>query len=242
LRHTPAEHTCQTRRFRRSTPPGYLGPNIKRALIAAGKDLDRLEADDLAMLEFFHTMGRIATSHLVGLAGITSEDEVLDAGSGVGDTARNVADRCGCAVTAVDLTEKYCETARWLNRLVGLDDQITVRRADVTDMPFTDGTFRVVLSQHVQMNVADTAALYREVQRVLAGWGVLAIWTSPVASAANLTFRGRGPTNPPPVIWSRPRRCAAVESSGSAIDQSNDLTDQASSSLETDGGSALQRG
>lgn len=104
----------------------------------------------------------IATGPLVDLTGITCEDEVLDAGSGVGGTARYVADRYGCAVTAVDLTEEYCETARWLNHLVGLDNRVTVRRADVTDMLFADGTFRVVLSQHVQMNVADKAALYRE--------------------------------------------------------------------------------
>ncbi len=78
-------------------------------------------------------MGRIATTQLVDLIGITSETEVLDAGTGIGGTARFVADRCQCRVTAVDLTEEYCETTGWLNRLVGLDDRITVRQADVTD-------------------------------------------------------------------------------------------------------------
>jgi sarcosine/dimethylglycine N-methyltransferase len=93
------------------------------------------------MLEDFHTMGRYATSQLVDLIAISSEDEVLDAGSGVGGTARYVADRCGCKVSAVDLTEEYCETARWLNHLVGLDGQIIVRQADVTELPFADATF-----------------------------------------------------------------------------------------------------
>ncbi|MBV9320684.1 MAG: hypothetical protein JO106_12385 [Mycobacterium sp.] len=66
---------------------GLSRPNIERALIAAGKDLDWFEATDLGMLEDFHTMGRIATSRLVDLAGITSEGGVLDAGGGVGGTA-----------------------------------------------------------------------------------------------------------------------------------------------------------
>ena len=47
--------------------------NIERALIAAGKDLDRLAPADLGLLEDFHTMGRIATAQLVDLAGISSQ-------------------------------------------------------------------------------------------------------------------------------------------------------------------------
>ena len=213
---------------------GLSRHNIERALISAGLDLDHLQPADLGMLEDFHTMGRIATSQLVELAGITSEDEVLDAGSGVGGTARYVADRCGCTVTAVDLTDEYCDTARWLNRLVGLGERITVRRADVTDMPFADRAFRVVFSQHVQMNVADKAGLYREARRVLAGGGVLAIW--------DITRGERGePDFPLPwadepavshLVTSEALR-AAVESSGFAIDQWNDLTDQASALMHT---------
>jgi sarcosine/dimethylglycine N-methyltransferase len=44
---------------------GLSRSNIEQALIAAGKDIDRLQPSDLALLEDFHTMGRIATSQLV---------------------------------------------------------------------------------------------------------------------------------------------------------------------------------
>jgi cyclopropane fatty-acyl-phospholipid synthase-like methyltransferase len=81
-------------------------------------------------------MSRIATSQLADLAGIGRSDEVLDAGSGVGGTARYLADQFGCRVTAVDLTEEYCITSRWLNQLVGLDGYISVHQADVTNLPF----------------------------------------------------------------------------------------------------------
>src|SRR5580698_11658113 len=87
---------------------GLSRPNIERALIAAGKDLERLQPEDLALLEDFHTMGRIATAQLADLAEITPDDEVLDAGSGIGGTARYVAGRSRCHVVAVDLTEEYC--------------------------------------------------------------------------------------------------------------------------------------
>jgi SAM-dependent methyltransferase len=149
---------------------GLSRQHIEQALIAAGKDPGRLQPADLGMLEDFHTMGRIATSQLAELASITSDDHVLDVGSGIGGTARFLAGQYGCRATAIDLTEEYCDTARWLN---GLDGLISVRQGDVTGLPFADATFQVVISQHVQMNVPDKARLYTEARRVLvpvSGW------------------------------------------------------------------------
>ena len=54
---------------------GLSRGNIEQALVAAGKDVDHLQPADLALLEDFHTMGRIATSQLVDLIGITSDNE-----------------------------------------------------------------------------------------------------------------------------------------------------------------------
>jgi sarcosine/dimethylglycine N-methyltransferase len=51
-------------------------------------------------------MGRIATTQLADLVQITPGDEVLDAGSGIGGTARYLAGRSRCHVVAVDLTEE----------------------------------------------------------------------------------------------------------------------------------------
>ena len=213
---------------------GLSRHNIEQALVAAGKDLDHLAPADLGLLEDFHTMGRIATGQLVDLAGITSESMVLDAGSGVGGTARYVADRFGCTVDAVDLTDEYCETSRWLNRLVGLDDRISVRQADVTKLPFADGTFDVVISQHVQMNVADKARLYSDARRVLTDGGRLAMWDITVGDHRELDY---------PLPWadqpglSHLVTCdelrGAVEHAGFAVEHWNDLTDQAAALMQT---------
>jgi SAM-dependent methyltransferase len=212
---------------------GLSRNNIERALLAAGKDLDHLAPADLALLEDFHTMGRLATSQLVDLAQITSASRVLDAGSGVGGTARYVADRYGCRVDAVDLTEEYCHTSRWLNRLVGLDNLISVRQADVTDLPFADGTFDVAISQHVQMNVADKARLYRQAHRVLVDEGRLALWDITIGDRGELDY---------PLPWAdqaanshlgAPDELrAAVESAGFVVERWNDLTDQATALMQ----------
>jgi ubiquinone/menaquinone biosynthesis C-methylase UbiE len=155
---------------------GLTRANIERALIGAGKDPAALESADLAMLEDFHTMGRFATAALADLADVGGEDRVLDAGTGIGAAARFLAGQIGCRVTAVDLTAEYCEAARWLNRCVRLDGLIDVRQADVLELPFEDASFDVLVSQHVQMNIADKRRLYREARRVLATGGRLALW------------------------------------------------------------------
>jgi sarcosine/dimethylglycine N-methyltransferase len=207
---------------------------IEQALVAAGKDLAHLRPEDLALLEDFHTMGRIATVQLADLAEITSDDEVLDAGSGIGGTARYLAGRSRCHVVAVDLTEEYCQTARWLNRLAGLDDRITVRQADVTDLPFEDAAFTLMFSQHVQMNVADKTLLYAQARRVLADGGRLAVWDIVAGGTGEPSF---------PVPWAdRPEYShlttsdglrTVIETAGFEIEQWNDLTDQAAATMQT---------
>jgi sarcosine/dimethylglycine N-methyltransferase len=134
----------------------------------------------------------------------------------------------------VDLTEEYCATARWLNQLAGLDDRITVRQADVTDLPFGDATFTLMFSQHVQMNVADKALLYAEARRVLAADGRLAVWDIAAGENGEPGF---------PVPWAgRPeyshlttpgRLRTAIETSGFEIEQWHDLTDQAATTMQT---------
>src|SRR5260370_10615189 len=207
---------------------------IEQALVAAGKDLGHLQPADLALLEDFHTMGRIATIQLADLVQITPDDEVLDAGSGIGGTARYVAERSRCHVVAVDLTEEYCATARWLNQLAGLDDRICVRQADVTDLPFEDATFTLMFSQHVQMTVGDKVLLYVEARRGLAAGGRLALWDIVAAEDGRPDF---------PVPWAdRPeyshlttsdRLRMAVGTSGFEIEQWHDLTGQAAAMMHT---------
>ena len=207
---------------------GHSRRRVEAALVAAGLDLDALRPEDLAPLEDFHTMGRIATSRLAALAEIGRSDEVLDAGSGVGGTARYLADRFGCRVTAVDLTEEFCDTSRWLNQLVGLDGRISVQCADVTDLPFPSASFSVVMSQHVQMNVADKARLYAEARRVLGPRGRMAIWDIVAGEPGALDF---------PLPWAdQPARShlvpgdqlrSTIESAGLAVRRWADVTDEA---------------
>ncbi len=211
---------------------GLTRENIERALTRAGKNPRALSPVDLAPLEDFHSLGRIATVQLIQLAGVSAADRVLDAGTGIGGTARLLAAEIGCHVTGVDLTAEYCETADWLNTAVGLSSRIDVRRADVTDLPFADGTFDVLISQHVQMNVADKTRLYAEARRVLTPGGRLALWDVTAGPEQPIRF---------PVPWaSDPRDSHLITPAdlrevttraGFAITAWNDLTDVAAQAM-----------
>ena len=146
---------------------------ILGALRAQGKDLEHLTSGDLAAVDEFHLRGREATVELAELAAVQPGWRVLDVGSGLGGSARFLAGERKCRTVGVDLTPEYCETATALSKLVGLDQSTEFRCASAVEMPFEDGAFDLAWTQHVQMNIADKAGLYREIGRVLRPGGRL---------------------------------------------------------------------
>jgi ubiquinone/menaquinone biosynthesis C-methylase UbiE len=222
-----APHTAE-----RHYTTGRIRENIERALRQAGKNPRRLSPVDIVPLEDFHSLGRIATVQLIHLAGVSAEDRVLDAGTGIGGTARLLAGEVGCHVTGVDLTAEYCETADWLNTAAGLSSRIDVRRADVTELPFADGTFDVVISQHVQMNVADKSRLYAEARRVLTPGGRLALWDVTAGPEEPIRFPLPWATDPRASHLITPAELRDVTTrAGFTITAWNDLTDSAAQTM-----------
>jgi SAM-dependent methyltransferase len=205
---------------------GGVRERIDAALRITGKDFGALTPADFETFEDFHSLGRIGTTSLLTAAQAASTDHVLDAGSGIGGTARLLAGEYGCQVTAVDLTAEYCDTARWLNGLVNLDDRIDVIQGDVTDLPLLDADFDLVVSQHVQMNIADKPRLYGEARRVLRRGGRLALWDVTAGPEQPIHF---------PVPWADvPERshlvtpddlAATLRDAGFALEVWNDLTE-----------------
>jgi ubiquinone/menaquinone biosynthesis C-methylase UbiE len=155
---------------------GDLLSRLNAALAADGADPQRPTADALAPYDHFHGRGLEATVELADLMPARAGDHLLDIGSGIGGPARYVAARFNCRVTGIDLTTEFCDVARHLTRLARLDDRVRFEAGDALAMPFADGTFDGAYSINVAMNIADKAAFYREIRRVLApeGWLVLA--------------------------------------------------------------------
>jgi ubiquinone/menaquinone biosynthesis C-methylase UbiE len=151
-----------------------LAERLRTALAAFGPEDQQLTHQQLAPLDQFHTRGLAATIELSKLAGITADMSVLDVGSGVGGPARFLAATYGCQVTGVDLSEPFVDAARYLTKRTGQSERVSFETASGLELPFDDGRFDVVLLQHVAMNIADRALLYREIRRVLKPGGKFA--------------------------------------------------------------------
>jgi len=150
--------------------PGLI-ERLKAALAVLGPEDQPLTPEQLRALDQFHTRGLAATAELAVLAGITADMSVLDVGSGVGGPARLLAATYGCRVTGVDLSEAFVDAARYLTERTGQSGQVSFETASALDLPFDDGHFDVALLQHVAMNIADRARLYREIRRILKSGG-----------------------------------------------------------------------
>jgi SAM-dependent methyltransferase len=148
-----------------------LVERLKAALAVFGPEDRPVAPQQLASLDQFHTRGLAATSDLARLAGVEADMAVLDVGSGVGGPARFLAANYGCRVTGVDLSEPFVEAARYLTERTGQTRQVSFKSANALDLPFDDGCFDIVFLQHVAMNIADRARLYREIRRVLKSGG-----------------------------------------------------------------------
>ena len=128
---------------------------------------------DLTKSDQLHTLGPVSTAQLIERAAIQPGERVLDVGCGIGGPARQLAG-AGAVVSGIDLTPALCDAARTLNERAGL--AIDIRCGSALDLPFEDGAFDVVWTQHVTMNIEDKATFYAEMRRVVRDGGRLAFF------------------------------------------------------------------
>lgn len=113
-----------------------------------------------------HPGGKRATDELAAMCHIGPESSVLVVGCGVGATPCHLAQKYGCRVMAVDISEKMVE---WANKRVQggkLQERIECRVADAQALPFDDATFDAVISESVNAFIPDKPKAMREYARV----------------------------------------------------------------------------
>jgi cyclopropane fatty-acyl-phospholipid synthase-like methyltransferase len=167
-----------------------LATSILYALESVGKEIKSHE--DTSAFDEFHIRSMEATLEIAEMAGLTEGMKMLDLGSGLGGPARTLAAEFGCRVTGVDLVKEYITAAEMLTERLGQSSLVKFRQADMTDLPFNDGSFDGAWTIHTQMNIEDKGKLFNEVSRVLKPGGLFIIYEICA-----------GPLSPPyfPVPW-----------------------------------------
>jgi SAM-dependent methyltransferase len=100
---------------------------------------------------------------------------VLDAGCGLGGPSRYLADRFGCAVTGIDVLPARVQAAATLTQQVRLGDRVTYCQGDATRLPFAAHQFAQVWILDVSIHIANKAALFGELARVVRVDGLLVL-------------------------------------------------------------------
>ena len=108
---------------------------------------------------------------LVRFAGVGRADRVLDVACGTGIVARTAADVTGPdgRIVGIDLNEAMLTVARRVR------PELSWRQGDAAALPFVDASFDAVLCQSGLMFVPDVVAALREMARVVAADGVVAV-------------------------------------------------------------------
>jgi ubiquinone/menaquinone biosynthesis C-methylase UbiE len=143
---------------------------------------DAAAADWIAHADTSDYQNLFLRPRMLALAGDVSGRRVLDLGCGEGAYARALAAR-GARVTAIDGSPALIDAARERASAAGL--AIDHRCLNANDLQgVADGSFDVIVSSMVMMNVEDYDGTMREAFRVLAPGGALCVsMTHPCFSA-----------------------------------------------------------
>ena len=106
---------------------GVLRDRLQAALAEDGFDVSHPTLEALAPYDQFHGRGLEATVEMADALAIRASDHILDIGSGIGGPARYFANRFGCEVTGIDLTNP--DTVDYTMPAVLLQKRLAMQRA-----------------------------------------------------------------------------------------------------------------
>ena len=167
---------------------GSLLDAIKHGVRKLGKTIDSVRIEDLGPVDEFHIGGRVATESFLDQLNIGTDQCVFDVGCGLGGGSRFAANRYGCRVVGIDLTQEYVETGVALCSWVGLSYRIHLEKGDATALSHLDDAYDHAYMMHVGMNIADKRSLATELHRVLRPGGRFGIYDVMRVGDGDLAF------------------------------------------------------
>ena len=117
-------------------------------------------------------------SRWLDFAGVRPGYDVLDLGCGTGVVTRDLAERVGeqGRVVGIDPSRHFIREAIRRAKAQGLEGRIEFRYADGADLPFTDGSFDMVVASAVFCHIAEGLHVMAEMTRVARSGGVVVVF------------------------------------------------------------------
>jgi SAM-dependent methyltransferase len=135
-------------------------------------------------------------AHVVDFAGVRAGEKLLDVACGTGVVAITAARR-GASVSALDLTPELLNQARENEKIAGCN-AIEWTVGDAERLPYSDGSFDVVISQFGHMFAPRPDLALSEMRRVLMPGGRIAFATWPPEHFVGRFFAFVARHSPPP--------------------------------------------
>ncbi len=126
-------------------------------------------------LTVIHPGGLKATKKLLDNLEIDRNTKVLDIACGKGSTAFYLAEKYGCSVVGIDISEELIKEAKDACKKKSLSNKVKFVVGNAMDLPFEDNQFDIAISQGILVFVSDKTKTITEASRVLknggkAGW------------------------------------------------------------------------
>ena len=137
--------------------------------------LYELPITTIVLGDSFHPGGAALTKRLGQAAIIARDSRVLDVASGIGTSARVLAEQFGCTVVGVDYSAKNVALANQAAKDAGLAHKVSFVRGDAEALPFAAQTFDVVVCECALCTFPNMAIAVEEMRRVLRPGGRVAI-------------------------------------------------------------------
>ena len=138
-------------------------PEVKQCCAALyGSDAARF-----LMGDSFHPGGIELTLELAGMLHLNADSTILDVASGKGTSAFAVAERFGCQVVGVDLSEANVAEANAESERQGLVSRVRFAVGDAEALPFAASSFDALLCECAFCTFPDKSTAAAEFARVL---------------------------------------------------------------------------